>query len=137
MDVVTSLEDGGDPDGIPRYEFDARTCVEAATTALPQTDTSKKGERATSLLDGEDDILEGLGEDDLPINMEDDLVDCRATSPDQEKFDTLVLGYNLDPLNTNGVTSLQDPGMQVGDVSAKTHPSTPCEEGGYNFDTSG
>ena len=25
MDVVTSLEDGGDPDVIPRYEFDART----------------------------------------------------------------------------------------------------------------
>ena len=74
----------------------------------------------------EDDILEFGVE-------EDDLMNCWGTNSDQDSFNELVTGFDLDPDDKRRVTNLQEPGNQIGGGQTvgnlETHPIPPYEEG--------
>ena len=100
-------------------------CVEASTPTPPHM-----VRRVTSLnLEMEDDFLG---------KMEDDLTIFWGTDSDQDDFDTLVTGLDLDPGYERRVTSLQDQTGQTGGGDSEerdpSHSIPPSCIGGYWFD---
>ena len=115
---------------ISRDDDDKKDHSMAQEDGMKATSTTTPQEEFITLVEDDGFKNKESKEDDiLKIGVkEDDLINCWGTNSDQEDFNELVTGFDLDPDNKVGVTNLLESGNQIGGGQT---------EGNSSYDTPG